>query len=252
MSKTSSTSRPQLPFRIVSDDGDRANVTAYAGLPLVIEAMRSLVEKRVYRRLRNALGYSAWRTVRRHLESLVVLVVAGGECIDDLRTLRADAGLARLLGFRLSSPTQAKQFLYRFHQDPKGVPLDRAADERLSVAGKAQIRPEGRGLSALDDIVLAVVRAVAAVRTVERATLDVDATIIEASKELALRTYEGPRGYQPQMAWSRTLASLGFRRLRTGPSAPSGSSMSSATATSPRPSASRPSSNAPSRGCRPA
>lgn len=34
-----------------------------------------------------------------------------------------------------------------------------------------------------------------------RATLDVDATIIEAHKEEALRAYEGTVGYQPQMAY---------------------------------------------------
>jgi len=32
------------------------------------------------------------------------------------------------------------------------------------------------------------------------ATVDQDATIIESRKQLALRTYEGERGYQPMLA----------------------------------------------------
>jgi len=58
--------------------------------------------------------------VRRHVESAVVLIAAGGECVDDLAHLRADPGLSSLLGFELSSPTQMKDFLYRFHQAEDG------------------------------------------------------------------------------------------------------------------------------------
>jgi hypothetical protein len=177
------------------------NVTAHAGLPLIVECIRAIIGKRFYRKLRDALGYRSWKVVRRHLDSLVMLIVAGGECLDDLATLRADSGLCRLVGFKPTSPTQAKDFLYRFHQAADGRLLTAADDQRLSVRGKAQIRSEGPGLRVLEEMVSEVVRKLQALHPRHTATLDVDATIIEAVKKQALRAYEGTIGYQPQMAW---------------------------------------------------
>jgi len=189
-----------LPFKVeLIDAGER--VTAHGALPLVVEALRRLVSQDDYRALAAALGYASLTPVRRHLESLVALVVAGGEHLDDLEVLRADAGLAALLGFPLSSPTQAKEFLYRFHQGEDGHRLTEAEDAALSVRGIATIRPEGPGLTALAAVVHRLVAAVQQARPATTATLDVDATLVEAHKVAALKAYEGTVGYQPQMAY---------------------------------------------------
>jgi hypothetical protein len=181
---------------------DRAEaLTAHAGLPLVVETALAALPTAAYRTLRDALGYASWKVVRRHLLSLVTVVTAGGEHLSDLETLRADRGLCAMLGFTLSSPTQAKDFLYRFHQARHGRLLLDEDDDLLSVRGTAQIRAEGPGLRALDAMVLRVVEAVQAVRPRSRATLDVDASIIEAHKRRALVAYEKTVGYQPQMAF---------------------------------------------------
>jgi len=176
-------------------------VTAYAGVPVVVEALLAAVPTGLFRELRDALGYQDWKVVRRHLVSLVVLVAAGGEHLADLEWLRGDAGLEKLLGFKLSSPTQAKEFLYAFHQGADGHALTPEEDASLSEKGHAQVRPEGPGLQVLEAMVLGVVAALQAKRPKRRATLDVDATIIEAHKKQALMGYEGTVGYQPQMAW---------------------------------------------------
>ena len=189
-----------LPFKVeLIEDGEA--VTAHGALPLVVEALRRLVSQDDCRALAQALGYASPMPVRRHLESLVALVVAGGEHLDDLEVLRADGGLERLLGFRLSSPTQAKDFLYRFHQGEDGHRLTEAEDAALSVRGTATIRPEGPGLTALAAGVHRLVAAVQHTRPEATATLDVDATIVEAHKAEALKAYEGTVGYQPQMAY---------------------------------------------------
>lgn len=190
-----------LPFKLVVTDDDLSHVTSHAGLPLVVEALRAVVPNKLYRRLRKALCYKSWRPVRRHLESLVLLFVTGGDHIDDIDVLRADRGLTCLLGFELSSPTQLKDFLYRFHQADDGRALTATDDAALSVRGKATIRPEGPGLRVLAVINEEVVRQLQRQRQSRRATLDVDATIIEAHKKTALKAYEGTTGYQPQMAW---------------------------------------------------
>ena len=131
-----------LPFYIELTK-KRDFVTAYAGLPLVLEAMLAVIAHSLYRELRDVLGYKSWKTVRRHLTSLVLLIAAGGEHISDLEVLRADHGLEKLIGFRPSSPTQAKDFLYRFHQGLDGHRLTPAEDAELSVKGRATIRLEG-------------------------------------------------------------------------------------------------------------
>jgi len=176
-------------------------VTAYAGLPVVYEAMLAVIAHSLYRELRKALGYKSWKVVRRHLASLVLLIVAGGEHISDLDVLRADAGLEKIIGFRPSSPTQAKEFLYKFHQGLDGHLLTPEEDAALSVKGHATIRLEGPGLQILELILQKVVAALQARNPRRRATLDVDACIVEANKKQALRAYEGTVGYQPQMAW---------------------------------------------------
>lgn len=190
-----------LPFKLTIANETRPTVTAHAGVPLVVEVLRAVVSKRAYKNLAKSLGYVRWKTPRRHVESLVALIAAGGECVDDLGVLRADGGLVAMLGYEPSSPTQAKDFLYRFHTGAQGEVLTQQDDEALSRRGEARIRAEGPGLRALEVMVTSVVAALQSSVTQKRATLDVDATIVEAHKKTALKAYEGTVGYQPQMAW---------------------------------------------------
>jgi len=148
-----------LPYKI--EFVDRAEtVTSHAGLPLVIEAAMALLPAKALHPLRKALGYATLTPVRRHLFRLIALIAAGGDHWSDLETLRADRGLCNLLSNEPSSPTQAKDFLYRFHQAEDGQVLTDDDDARLSVRGRAQIRPEGPGLQALDNLHQLVVDAV--------------------------------------------------------------------------------------------
>lgn len=111
-----------LPYNLVEDTKGVATVTAHAGLPVVIEALRAFVPRRHYRPLARALGCSS-RVVQRHMETLVALIAAGGENVSDVCIIRSDEGLSAALGFTPSSTTTLKEFLYRFHQAPEGQPL---------------------------------------------------------------------------------------------------------------------------------
>jgi len=195
-----SVARPFLPFKIEMTP-KRLDVTAHGGLPVVLEAARMAWPKAWYRRLRDALGYKSWKAVRRHVESVLLLAAAGGEAVDDLKVLAADAGLEQLLGFELSSPTRVKEFLYRFDQDGKGVGLSREESASKSQQGSAVIRGEGPGLRRLGEMSQELVRLVQGVRPCDTVTVDADATLVESRKETALYSYEGYRAYQPMMAW---------------------------------------------------
>lgn len=194
-------SQGRLGFKLLLEENTRPEVTAYAGVPLLIEAAMTVLTRADFKSLAAALRYSGWRAVRRHLFSFLALFASGGECLEDLETLRADGGLGALLGLTPSSLTQAKDFLYRFHQAEDGQRLTAGDDKRLSVAGKAQIRPEGPGLRVLAEMSNRIVAVSQARSSKPRATIDIDATIVEANKQQALRAYEGTIGYQPQMAW---------------------------------------------------
>lgn len=189
-----------LPFKIELTNRPDA-VTGHGGLPIILEIMMAVIAKSLYRNLRDALGYSNRKAIARHLQSLVLLLAAGGEHLSDLEVLRSDHGLEKLLGFKISSSSQVKEFLYAFHQNKEGRPFTEEEDAELSKVGEARIRPEGPGLHVLDVIVCEVLKALQTARLKTTATLDVDATIIEGHKKKALKAYEGTVGYQPQMAW---------------------------------------------------
>lgn len=176
--------------------------TAHAGLLLFVELCIATIPARRLKALRDALGYQSVKPVRRHLFTILALIASGGEHLSDVETLRGDPGFATLSGMTPSCATLLKTFLYLFHQSEDGSPLTPEEDSRLSRQGKAQIRPEGPGLQALDMLSQSVTRIIwQALRRPRRATLDVDASIIESHKRQALYSYKGVRGYQPQMAW---------------------------------------------------
>ena len=103
-------------------------LTAFGGIPLVVQAFRSLglpksISERVHVKERDR-GYDEATFV----ESFVILNAAGGECVDDFQRLRDDAGLADLIGHDLPSASAALQFLYAFHEEEK---IAEAKQQRL-------------------------------------------------------------------------------------------------------------------------
>jgi hypothetical protein len=183
---------PRLPFQLEVVDGP-AQVTAHAGLPLVVEAFRSLgltraIETHLHfkQRLR---GYAEATCV----ETLVVLLAAGGESVDDVRVLHADRGLMRLWGRKaLPAAETLRTFLRRFH--------DEAAVARRE-AHTAFIPEDSVGLRALGALQEQALRELQRRAPQPRATLDVDAQVIHSEKRTALPVYEGGTGYQPLQVW---------------------------------------------------
>ena len=171
----------------------RGQVTARAGLPLVVETLRGLGLERVIeaevRVRQRASGYTEVEKV----EALVLLLAAGGDCLDDMAMLKADAGLERLLGRPLPSADTLRHFLYAFH-DPT---LIEAAQAQRAPTEVAYIPAENAALQGLGRVNVALVQRVAAQGKGTRATLDHDATIQESHKRQAQWHYKGGRGYQP-------------------------------------------------------
>lgn len=172
-------------------------VTAMGGVPLVVQAFRSLglpqsVREHVRVKERQR-GYDEPTLV----ESFVILNAVGGECLDDFVRLREDPGLSELVGHALPSPEAARNFLYSFHEDKK----IEEAKQRRAPDEVAYIPEESEALKGLARVNQDLVQRLGQRCPEQRiATVDQDATLIESRKQEALRTYEGERGYQPMVA----------------------------------------------------
>ena len=120
-----------LPFRFEAAPRPM-DLTAHAGLPLIAETLLALGVDGLVRaglRLRTRQrGYGEFDK----LQALVLVQAAGGDCVEDVRVLARDAGLARLLHRRFPSPDALHHFLAGF------------PDERLLAQRPPGSRPSRR------------------------------------------------------------------------------------------------------------
>ena len=123
-------------------------VTAYGGIPLFLQAARSLdVPGRVNQHLQlkqrqRGLDEAAY------VESFLVLNALGGECLDDFDRLREDDGLREMLGHEVPSPEAARKFLYQFHDESKRE----QAQQELPAGQVSYIAEESAPLRALAQV----------------------------------------------------------------------------------------------------
>ena len=182
----------RLPYQVQLTDS-ASEVTAHAGLPLVLETFRALgLPQAIGAHLhfkQRVRGYSEVTCI----ETLVALLAAGGECVDDVQVLHADPGLQRLWGKRvLPAAETLRTFLNRFHD---------AAAVAARVAHTAFIPADSAGLKALSAVQGHLLRALQERAPERHATLDVDANVIASAKRTALPVYQGGTGYQPLGVW---------------------------------------------------
>jgi len=203
-----------LSYRIESEPTSQ-NLTALSGLAAYLElAVGSGVVESLRRNMR-VCGEQGW-TDDQIVMSLVLLNLAGGECVDDLDHLNADAGFSKLLQWcenhglarrvRLEmkrrwrsvrkrsvvSASSARRYLGAFHDE---------SQEKLRLAGKALIPKANKHLLGLRRVNADLVEWVQGCSKQMVATLDVDATLIETAKKDALYCYKHFRAYQPLNVW---------------------------------------------------
>jgi hypothetical protein len=191
--------RKPLPNALDIDfkGGLTSEVTPHAGIALFLETgrrsgvMAAAAKHLAPKRSPRGLGQDQF------VEAFVLLSALGGDCVDDFDGLRRDQGLAAITGYTLPAAATARQWLDRFH------------DETLLADRPAQgsfIPRESDGLAGLRAVLQHSVRTfVSAVAPGPAVTLDVDAHLVESSKQEALPTYEGFRGYQPLLvSWAET------------------------------------------------
>jgi len=158
-----------LPFKLEHTD---ELITPRSGLALFAEVVRTLrVDQTVresFARPGSNRGYEAWS----YIEPLLLMLEGGGRHIEDLREIRDDETLRRLIGLRrMPSLSTFGDWMVRSGA-AGGVEVMRGINEEVAGTIWKRLATEGY-------------------------TLDVDATVIEAEKQEAQWTYKKVRGYQP-------------------------------------------------------
>ncbi len=189
----------RLGVKIVG--GLRETSTPWAGASLLVDLFRRLEMGEAADRVLPAKKSSKGLKHGQMVESFVLLSALGGECVDDMKRLRDDEGLAGMLGYRPPAPETARQWLDTFH------------DEALMAGQPLQgsfIPAESGPVVGLKELSRRTVWAyVQNLKPGWDVTLDVDAQLIETSKANAKYCYEGGKAFQPvQVSWAETMLVL--------------------------------------------
>ena len=200
-----------LPYEDESEKHE-TGLTAMAGLPTYLDlafvaGLRESVERHVKVRAEGQ-GWTDWQMV----VSGVLLNLAGGESVEDLRVLEGDEGVRRLVRQvethklprkerralerrwrkerKRSVPSPSAMFRYpeAFH-DPE--------QEKKRVPGKAFIPQPNTRLKGLRHVNRDLVSFVQSRSPQRVATMDLDATLVETQKQDALYCYKHFKAYQP-------------------------------------------------------
>jgi len=207
-----------LGFQYEEDAGG-SSLTGLAGLPIVLDmAVASGLADAIQSNLK-VRRRGDWQDPATVM-ALVLMNLAGGDCVSDLSTLGADAGLARLiteagicgvpraerrqhkLAIRrklkggkakaVPSPSSVFRYLRAFHDE---------GQEALRQPGKAFIPTPNEHLLGLYRVNASLVAQLQRTNPSAIATLDQDATLVECHKQAALFSYKKFRAYQPLNVW---------------------------------------------------
>jgi hypothetical protein len=204
-----------LPYKYEEERTD-GGMTALAGLPIYLDlasvlGVADFIRAHVHVR-KSGQGWTDEQAVL----SLMLLNLAGGDCVDDIRILEKDEGFCKVLGRveakgltrqqrralerrwrkerhrSVPSPSALFRYLEAFH-DP--------GEEIKREQGKAFIPAPNEHLQGIRRVNRDFVASIQKRHPEREATLDTDATLVETQKEDAFFSYKGYKAYQPFNIW---------------------------------------------------
>ena len=201
-----------LPFRYECEP-TASGMTALAGLPPYLElAMASGLSGSIRCHMKVCAEQTQGWTDQQVVMSLVMLNIAGGNCVDDLRVLEGDEGFVRVLrrvelhGLRRKERREQER---RWHKErQRAVPspsvvfrylgaFNNPAEEAKRAAGHAFIPEPNEHLQTLGRVNEDFLRFAQQRSPQREATLEQDASLVETYKREALFSYQGSKAYQP-------------------------------------------------------
>ena len=201
-----------LPFNYECEPTE-SGMTALAGLPAYLElAIVSGLTDSIERHLGVcSLKEQGW-TDTQIVMSLILLNIAGGESVDDLRILENDEGLAKLLrrvGFSGHPRKERREQERRWRKEKKrAIPSPTVVFRYLAAfvnpveeakrgMGQAFIPAPNEPLKALRQVNPDLLRFAQRKLPQTEATLEMDASVVETTKQDALFCYQGSQSFQP-------------------------------------------------------
>jgi hypothetical protein len=200
-----------LPYEYKIENS-KAGLTALGGLPTYLDLAFAVgLLKSIDRHMRIRSGDQGW-TDRQMILSLVLLNLAGGDCVEDMEKLEGDKGFCQVMrkvelsGLSKKEKKAAKKrwrkdrirtfpsasaifrYLSQFHNEEQ---------EKLREKGKAFIPEANQNLKAFALINKELIGFGYKGNMNETATIDTDATLAEVFKKNALYSYKGYSAYQP-------------------------------------------------------
>jgi len=175
--------------------------TARGGITLLVELFRKLEMDQIANKVLPAKRSSKGLKQGQTLESFIVLNALGGECLDDMKRIRTDEGLAAILGYQPPAPETARQWLDSFH------------DEKLRLNPPVQgsfIPSESGPLAGLKEENRRLIGVyINNLKPGSEITLDVDTQLVETNKSEAKYCYDGYKAFQAmKVVWAETLLIL--------------------------------------------
>lgn len=204
-----------LPFKY-EEEKKESGMTALAGLPVYLDlatvmGMGESIERHLH------IKQQGW-TDKQILLSLIMLNLAGGDCVEDLQKLEGDGGFCKVLR-RIEQKgmkrRERREMDRRWRKErirvvPSLSPVFRylsafhdADQEKLRIGGKAFIPSPNehlRGLAKVNADMIGFLKSQSPLAQ-SVATLDQDATLVETAKRDALYCYKGYKAYQPLNTW---------------------------------------------------
>lgn len=213
------------------EEGSEKGMTALAGLPTYLDLVHIAgLSVSINKHLKVKDGCQGW-TDEQTVISLILLNLAGGDSVDDLRILEGDEGFCRVLrrvqlhGMprkerrelerrwrkerkrTVPSPSSVFRYLSAFH-DPE--------QEKLREIGKAFIPSPNKHLLGFREINRDFLNWLQKKNEKKTATLDADATLAETGKSSALFCYQHYKAYQPLNIWWAEQGVIAHTEFRDG------------------------------------
>jgi hypothetical protein len=202
-----------LPFKY-EEEKKETGMTGLAGLPVYLDlayvmGLSAMIGNHLHVKQR---GWSDAQMVL----SLILMNIAGGDCVEDLRVVEKDAGFCKVMsraeqkgmtrrerraadrrwrkdGRRsVPSPSAVFRYLAKFHDGEQ---------DKLREEGKAFIPLSNEHMRGLVKVNRDMVGFIQKRNPQKVATLDQDATLVATAKLDALYSYKGFKSYQPLNTW---------------------------------------------------
>ena len=219
-----------LPIKYEAEKS-KSGLTAFAGLPLYLDmASKMDLRQSINKHLSVREESQGW-TDSQVVNSLIMLNLAGGDCVEDLKILEGDEGLCRILRHveHHGLPRKERRQLERRWRKEKKrtVPSPSAIFRYLSVfhdsdqeekrvEGKAFIPAPTHHLQGFNRINKDMLAFIQQNKEEKIATLDMDATLVETGKSDALYSYKSYKAYQPLNTWWAEQGVIAHTEFRDG------------------------------------